>query len=88
MGFAVEQVAEAELGRGGEIIRGRTLRRARRRLCPRLNSVSGEVEVCTRGLDSASGEAEITPEGRSASPIVLDVPSRDGWRRVRTIAEV
>jgi hypothetical protein len=47
-GFAVEQVAEAELGRGGDITRGRAQRRARRRFAS---------------------------EDRSASPVVLDVPS-------------
>ena len=44
----MEQVVEAELGRGGDITRGRAQRRARRRFAP---------------------------EDRSASPVVLDVPS-------------
>jgi hypothetical protein len=54
----VEQVAEAELGRDGEITRGRTGRQARRKFAP---------------------------EGRSASPVVLDVPSGDGRRHARTV---
>jgi hypothetical protein len=84
----VEQVAEAELGRGREIIRGWTLCRMRQRLRPRLNLTSSEAEVCAQGLNSTSGEAEIAPEGRSASLVVLDGPSRDGRWHARTVADV
>jgi hypothetical protein len=61
----------------------------------------GRGEEIARGPDSASGDAEIAPvdwtrrrarrrnapEGRSALLVVLDVPSGDGRRRARTVAE-
>jgi hypothetical protein len=47
--LAVGQVAEAELGRGGDITRGRAQRRARRSLRLRASPASGEEEICARG---------------------------------------
>jgi hypothetical protein len=47
----------------------------------------GRDREITQGTDSASDEAEIAPEGRSSLLVVLDVPSGDGRRRARTIAE-
>jgi hypothetical protein len=81
-------VAEAELGRGGEIARklgpesgkaeiapvGWTLLRARRRLRPWAGLCFG------RGGDFA-------PEGRSPLLVVLDVPTGDGRWRACTVTE-
>jgi hypothetical protein len=61
----------------------------------------GQGGEIARGLDLATGEAEIAPvgwirhrarrrfapESRSVSPVVLDVPSEDSRQHARTIAE-
>jgi hypothetical protein len=78
-GFTVEQVAEAELGRGGEITRGWTQRRARRRLRPRPNSASDEAEICARGLNLASGEAKICARGSVCFTRLIRRPI-GGWQ--------
>jgi hypothetical protein len=56
--------------RGGAGSQG--LARARRRWCPRASPASGEAEFCA--------------QGPVCSSVVLGVPSRDGRRRVRTVA--
>jgi hypothetical protein len=71
-GFTVEQVAEAELGRGGDGTWGRAQRRARRRLHQRASPTLGEAKICARGPVYSS--------------VMLGVPSRDGRRRARTVA--
>jgi hypothetical protein len=48
-GFVVEQVAEADLGWGGDVTRGQAQCRARRRLRPRVSPASGEVEFRAEG---------------------------------------
>jgi hypothetical protein len=70
-----ENLPEAKLrvGRGGEITRG-------------LDLASGEAEIVPEGWSRRRARWRFAPEGRSALPIILDVPSRDGRRRARTVA--
>jgi hypothetical protein len=87
-GFAAEEVAEAELGRGREFIRG-------------LNSLSGKAEKWPEGwtrhrawwrlrpwvgLGVGRGE-EMRPRASLLCPVVLDVPSGNGRRHAHTVAE-
>lgn len=48
-GFAVEQVAKAELERDGDSTRGQAQRWARRRLRPRVSSALGKTEIVPEG---------------------------------------
>jgi hypothetical protein len=85
----VEQVAETDLRRGGEFTGGRTQRRARQRNRPRarLGVVRGRDCAQRQRLRPKAGLRDLC-EGRSALPVVLDVPSRDGRRCAHTVAEV
>jgi hypothetical protein len=59
----------------------------RRRIHPRPNSASGDAEKSPEGRTQRRARRRFAPEGRSALLVVLDVPSGDGRRRARNISE-
>jgi hypothetical protein len=71
--------------RGGLGGRGRA--QARQRIYPRPNSVSGKAKESPEGQSQRRARRRFAFEGRSALPVVLGVPSGDGRRHARTVAD-